>query len=118
MTDEVTEAAANANQGIGQQRADLTGAGDLQKPLGDSHPAELAKPDAQPDPMQKAIEGGYKEEPQPSREDRAAAVVAELEHAIAHNAPVTLAALKEIRELLEVPAPDDTPVAQVAEVQA
>lgn len=73
------------------------------------------QPDVQPDPMAKAIEGGYKEEPAPSREERAAAVVAELEHAIAHNAPVTLAMLKEIRDLLDVPAPDDTPVAQVAE---
>jgi hypothetical protein len=71
----------------------------------------------QPSPMQKAIEGGYKEEPVPSREERAAAVVAELEHAIQHNAPVTLAVLKEIRELLDVPAPDDTPVAEVAEAQ-
>lgn len=75
------------------------------------------QPDVQPDPMAKAIEGGYKPEAQPSREERAAAGVAALEHAIQHNAPVTLAMLKDIRELLDVAAPDDTPVAQVSEAQ-
>jgi hypothetical protein len=47
-------------------------------------------------------------EPEPTREERAATLIAEFEHAHAHNAPVSLGMLAELRDLLGVakPAPD------------
>jgi hypothetical protein len=55
------------------------------------------------DPMAKAIAGGYREPAPASREDRAKHLVAALDHAIKHNAPVTQTMLAEARDLLGVP---------------
>jgi len=53
-------------------------------------------------PMEKAKAGGYVEPEAPSHEDRVAAVVADLEHAMKHNGPVTIAVLAEVKDLLGV----------------
>lgn len=39
-------------------------------------------------------------EPEPTREERAAALLAEFEHAMVHNAPITAPMMAELRELL------------------
>lgn len=57
--------------------------------------------------LARAKANGYKEAPEMSREDRAKAIVAALEHAIQHNAPVTLAMVAEVRDLLGVVAEED-----------
>lgn len=49
--------------------------------------------------------------PPPSREDRANALVADLKHAMKHNAPVSIAMLKELQDLLGV---EDAPVVEAA----
>lgn len=48
--------------------------------------------------------------PPPTKEERAAILIAEFEHAHAHNAPVSLGMLAELRDLLGVakPEPDAT----------
>ncbi len=62
------------------------------------------------DPMQSAIAGGYKEEPAPSLGERITALVAAMEHAMAHNAPVTIAMLAEMKDLLGIKeAPAEAP---------
>ena len=53
-------------------------------------------------PMEKAVAGGYVAPAEASREDRAAAVVADLEHAMKHNGPVSPAVLAEVKDLLGV----------------
>lgn len=52
--------------------------------------------------LQKAIAGGYKEPVAVSLEDRKAALYAEMQHAVAHNGPITQAMLAEVRELLGI----------------
>lgn len=55
--------------------------------------------------LQKAVtEGGYKPEAGPNREERARILIADMEHAVAHNAPITIAMLREMRKLLGVEA--------------
>ncbi len=39
---------------------------------------------------------------EPSREQRAETAIADIEHAMKHNAPVAIATLKELRDLLGV----------------
>lgn len=53
------------------------------------------------DPMAKAIEGGYVEPTPPSRDERVSALIADVEHAMAHNAPMTPAILTEMKALLQ-----------------
>jgi hypothetical protein len=67
---------------------------------------------AQMTPLERAtLIGGYKPEPEPTREERGHALVAAMEHAVKHNAPVTLDMLREMRDLLDVPAPSEAPAA-------
>jgi hypothetical protein len=53
-------------------------------------------------PAERAAANGYKDPEPPTRDERIMTVVADLEHAIRHNAPVTLAMLAEIKDLLGV----------------
>lgn len=53
-------------------------------------------------PMERAIAGGYKEEGVRSNDDRAAALIEAMEHAMKHNAPVSLHMLAELRDLLGI----------------
>jgi hypothetical protein len=55
-------------------------------------------------PMEKAKAGGYVEAAPPSREDRIAAVIRDLEHAMKHNGPMGPATLAEVKDLLGVAA--------------
>ncbi len=57
-------------------------------------------------PMQKAIDGGYKEPAEPTNEGRAVALCEAMMHAVKHNAPVTGHMLAELRHLLGVAEPD------------
>jgi hypothetical protein len=50
--------------------------------------------------------------PEPTREDRAAVLISEFEHAHAHNAPVSLGMLAELRDLLGVAKPEPMEEAQ------
>jgi hypothetical protein len=50
--------------------------------------------------------------PEPTREERAAVLVAEFEHAHAHNAPVSFVMLAELRDLLGVAKPEPIEEAQ------
>jgi len=52
------------------------------------------------EPMEKAKANGYVEPPAPSRDQRVNALIAEVEHAMAHNAPLTVAMLAEMKALL------------------
>lgn len=63
--------------------------------------------------LARAKENGFVEAEPLSREERAHALVATMEHAVRHNAPVTLEMLREMRELLEVPPASDVPASQV-----
>jgi hypothetical protein len=58
------------------------------------------------DPLQTAIAGGYKEPEAPTKEDRIADLIAGLEHAMKHNAPVSLHLLREAKSLLGVEDPE------------
>ncbi|MDI1265606.1 MAG: hypothetical protein PS018_20355 [bacterium] len=61
----------------------------------------LADPVAAEDAaLAKAIDGGYREPPPPSREQRAATLIADVEHAMQNNGPMTAAMLAEMRSLL------------------
>lgn len=53
-------------------------------------------------PMERAIANGYQEPEPPSREDRAKALIAHMEHAAKHNAPIGHVMLAEMRDLLGV----------------
>jgi hypothetical protein len=53
-------------------------------------------------PAERAAANGYKDPEPPTRDERIMTVVGDLEHAIRHNAPVTLAMLAEIKDLLGV----------------
>lgn len=53
-------------------------------------------------PLAKAIANGYVEAAAPSRKDRVAALVVDISHAMAHNAPVSLASFAEMKDLLGV----------------
>lgn len=52
--------------------------------------------------LAKAIEHGYVPDPPPSREERVAALVSGVEHAMANNAPMTQDMLAELKALLAV----------------
>lgn len=54
------------------------------------------------DPMEKAKAGGFVEPEPPSHDDRVAALVRDVAHAMHHNAPVSLASFAELRDLLGV----------------
>lgn len=54
------------------------------------------------DPMATAVANGYQEPEVASKEDRAAKVIADLEHAVKHNAPVALETIRELRDMLGV----------------
>lgn len=59
--------------------------------------------------LQRAIENGYQPEGEMSGGDRAHALITLLEHALAHNSPITQAMIAEARALLNVPQRDDMP---------
>lgn len=70
--------------------------------------AETDMPEDTRSPMERAIAGGYKEPKKASLADRAVALLAAMEHATKHNAPVTLHMLNEMRALLGIEAkPED-----------
>jgi len=52
------------------------------------------------DPLEKAKSQGYVEPEPPSREDRIKTVIADMQHAMASNAPMSPAMLAEIKDLL------------------
>lgn len=52
--------------------------------------------------LRQAIENGYKPEAEPSKQERARALVADMEHTVANNGPITIAMLREVRDLLGV----------------
>ena len=52
---------------------------------------------------------------EPSMEERAARLVADMEHAMAHNSPISIAMMNEARALLGVAKPDETPPAPAAD---
>lgn len=72
-------------------------------------PAEVDHVPTNEEKLQRAIENGFKPDAEMTAEERAHALVAMLEHAMAHNSPITLAMIAEARALLNVPPPDDTP---------
>ena len=45
-------------------------------------------------------QGGYEDPAPPSIADRKAAILADMEHAVANNGPITMAMMRELRELL------------------
>ena len=64
---------------------------------------EQAKPDAPTedlDPMAKAVANGYVEPKAVSHEDRVAALIADVEHAMTHNTPISSAVFAEMKALL------------------
>ena len=67
----------------------------------DTNP-ETMPPEDTRTPMERAVAGGYKEPPAPSREERSAALVASMEHAMKHSAALTVDMLTEMRDLLGV----------------
>lgn len=57
------------------------------------------------DPLAKAVSNGYVE-PQPvPREERVKTLIADIEHAMASNAPMTPALLAEVKDLIGFVAP-------------
>lgn len=70
------------------------------------------------DPMQRAKDGGYVEPEPPSREERISAVVTEMSHAMAHNAPMSPATLAEVKDLLGYVEPVAAPEAEASEAPA
>ena len=50
--------------------------------------------------LQRALAHGYVPEPAPSLQERAVALLAEMQHAVDHNAPITQAMLAEARVLI------------------
>ena len=64
-------------------------------------------------PMEKAVANGYQEEAAPTRDERAAALVDAMEHAVKHNAPVTLAMVAELRDLLGVVKEEERAAAEL-----
>lgn len=68
-------------------------------------PAQASADPAVPSEQQKlerAIAGGYVEPEPPSLSERAATLVADMERAMEHNAPVTTDMLREMKALLGV----------------
>ena len=68
----------------------------------ETKPTETQEAEDTRTPMERAVAGGYKEEGEPSREDRVTKLVHDMEHAARHNAPIGHAMLREMRELLGV----------------
>lgn len=54
--------------------------------------------------LQRAIANGYKEPEQPTAKDRVMAVLDSMEHQIQHNGPITLEMIRELRDVLGLPA--------------
>lgn len=50
--------------------------------------------------LEKAISHGYVEQPSPSRDQRVTTLIADVEHAMANNAPISPAMLAEIKALV------------------
>lgn len=107
----------NVGQGLAkiEAPADESPPKPLVDPATDAAPAVEAQPEEHQAPtvdemtakrneenLQRAIEHGYREEPEPSREERARILVADMEHTVANNGPITLAMMREVRELLGV----------------
>lgn len=57
------------------------------------------------DPAERAKANGFVDPEPPSREERVAAVVAQLEHAMHHNSPIAILTLAEVKDLLGVGEP-------------
>lgn len=66
----------------------------------ETKPTETMEAEDTRTPMERAVAGGFKEPEEPSHEDRVKALIAHMEHAAKHNAPIGHAMLKEMRDLL------------------
>ena len=113
MTDEVTEAAeqqqAAAQMQVAAEQVQQVAANPAEPVVAAPPPApEVIPPSIEEvaarrnaENLQRAIEkGGYKPEAEPSRQERAQRLVAEMQHAVDHNAPITQAMMAEVRDLL------------------
>ena len=86
---------------------------DASQPAADHTPSDFGGVSRNPDGT---IEGWKFQEPDaPSREARASTLISDMEHAIQHNAPVTLAMVNEARDLLDVPKPEEAAPAAAVE---
>lgn len=65
--------------------------------------AETEMPEDNRTPMERAIAGGYQHPEEPTLKARVVALVDAMEHAAKHNAPVSVAMVAEMRDLLGMP---------------
>ena len=108
MTGEVDAAAVAANQtmdaGVAAQQVSdapkVEAAPAVQEHQAPSVDEKLAAQNAAN--LQKAIEHGFKPEAAPSPEQRARTLVADMQRSVDNNGPITVAMMREVKDLLGV----------------
>lgn len=98
--DQAAAAASDGNPNAGKPAVAPAAAAVEAKPAEHAPTVEEMAAKRNAENLAKAEAHGYKAEPEPTREERAKTLIADMEHAVANNGPISMAMMNEVRALL------------------